>query len=133
MSYWLMKSDPETYSFHDLVRDGKTVWDGVRNAQAKNSLAQMRAGDVVFVYHSQEDKEIVGTARVVCAPYPDPKDAQWFAVDIVPLDTFPRPVSLEQVKRDTLLCTTALVKQPRLSVMPISSPQAKRIEKLSGI
>jgi predicted RNA-binding protein with PUA-like domain len=131
MSFWLLKSDPETYSFHDLLKDGKTVWDGIRNAQARIYLKQMRPGDIAFVYHSQTEKEIVGTARIVSAPYADTEDAEWIAIDIAVLDTFSHPVSLEQIKRDEVLKEMLLVKQSRLSVMPVTSPQAKRIEKLA--
>lgn len=131
MSFWLLKSDPETYSFNDLLRDGKTVWDGIRNPQARIYLKQMRPGDVAFIYHSQTDKEIVGTARIVSAPHEDAKDNEWIAVDIVALDVFAHAVSLEQIKRDEILKEMLLVKQPRLSTMPITSGQAKRIEKLA--
>ncbi|NBX51724.1 EVE domain-containing protein [bacterium] len=133
MSYWLLKSDPETYSFQDLLKDGKTVWDGIRNAQARIYLKQMRPGDVAFMYHSQTDKEIVGTVRIVSTPYPDTKDAEWIAIDIVPLDVFSHPISLEQIKRDDVLKEMLLVKQSRLSTMPVTSAQAKRIEKLARI
>lgn len=133
MSHWLLKSDPETYSFQDLLRDGKTVWDGVRNAQAKKYLSQMRPGDVAFIYHSQTDKEIVGTARIVGTPMPDPKDEAWVAVEIAALDVFPHAVSLEQIKRDEVLKEMLLVKQSRLSVMPVTAPQAKKIEKMARV
>lgn len=131
MSFWLLKSDPETYSFKDLLKDGKTVWDGIRNAQARMYLKQMRAGDVAFIYHSQTDKEIVGTARIVSAPHPDANDAEWIAIDIAALDTFTHAVSLEQIKRDDVLKQMLLIKQSRLSVMPVTAPQARRIEKLA--
>lgn len=131
MAFWLVKSDPETYSFQDLLKDGKTVWDGIRNAQARIYLKQMRPGDVAFVYHSQTDKEIVGTARIVSAPHPDAKDTEWIAIDIAALDVFTHAVSLEQIKRDDILKEMLLVKQSRLSTMPVTSQQAKRIEKLA--
>lgn len=131
MSYWLLKSDPETYSFQDLLKDGKTVWDGIRNAQARIYLKQMRPGDIAFMYHSQTDKEIVGTARIVSAPHADAQDEAWIAIDIAPLDVFSHAVSLEQIKRDDMLKDMLLVKQSRLSTMPVTSVQAKRIEKLA--
>lgn len=131
MSYWLLKSDPETYSFQNLLKDGKTVWDGIRNAQARIYLKQMRPGDIAFMYHSQTDKEIVGTARIISTPYPDPKDAEWIAIDIAPLDVFLHAVSLEQIKRDDVLKDMLLVKQSRLSTMPVTSAEARRIEKLA--
>ncbi len=133
MSHWLLKSDPETYSFQDLLRDGKTVWDGVRNPQARGYLAQMRPGDIAFIYHSQTDKEIVGTARIVGTPHPDAQDEVWIAVDIAALDVFPHAVSLEQIKRDEVLKEMPLVKQSRLSVMPVTATQAKKIEKMARI
>ncbi len=133
MAYWLLKSDPETYGFDNLVKDGRAVWDGVRNPQARQYLSAMRSGDTVFIYHSQKDKEIVGLARIVSSPYPDPQDSAWVVVDIVPLERCPRAVSLEQIKHDDGMKEMLLVKQSRLSVMPVTSAQARRIEKLAGV
>lgn len=133
MAYWLLKSDPETYSFQDLLHDTKTTWDGVRNPQAKKYLSQMRPGDVAFLYHSQKEKEIVGSARIVSAPMPDPTDNTWIAVDIAALDVFPHAVSLEQIKRDEVLKEMPLVKQSRLSVMPVTAQQAKKMERLARV
>ena len=133
MAYWILKSDPETYSWQHLLKDGKTTWDGIRNPQARINLRAMKPGDIAFIYHSQTDKEIVGSARVVSTPKPDPKDDAWVAIDIAAMDTCKRTVSLEQMKRDDILKETLLVKQSRLSVIPLTSVQARRIEKLAGL
>ena len=128
-SSWLVKSDPDTYGWDELVKDGKTRWDGVRNAQARNNLQAMRVGELALFYHSGEGKEIVGVAKVVKAAYPDPTadDAQWVAVDLAPVAPLRAPVALADVKRDTALAEIALVRQGRLSVMPISPRELARI------
>ncbi len=146
-SHWLVKSEPGTYSWHDLVKDEKTRWDGVRNAQACNNLQAMRVGDPVLFYHSGELKrprgarseakpsevesgrEIVGVAVVVRAAYPDPTtdDERWVVVDLAPKAKLREPVSLADVKRDAALAEIALVRQGRLSVMPIEPPAFARI------
>jgi predicted RNA-binding protein with PUA-like domain len=124
-----VKSEPNTYSWEDLVADGKTRWDGVRNAQARNNLQAMRVGDVALFYHSGEGKEIVGVAKVVRAAYPDPTtdDERWVVVDLAPVAPLHKPVSLADVKRDAALAGIALVRQGRLSVMPIAPPAFARI------
>ena len=121
MQYWLVKSEPETYSWADLVRDGKTCWDGVRNFQARNNLQQMQPGDLVLFYHSVSEKAIVGIAKVGKAAYPDPSadDAKWMAVDLVPESAFKTPVTLDQIKKEPQLENIALLRQSRLSVMPL--------------
>jgi predicted RNA-binding protein with PUA-like domain len=128
-SHWLVKSEPGTYSWDDLVRDGKTRWDGVRNAQARNNLQAMRVGDRVLYYHSGDDKEIVGVAVVVKAAYPDPTtdDARWVVVDLAPIAPLKHPVSLADVKADAALARIALVRQGRLSVVPIEPRAFARI------
>jgi predicted RNA-binding protein with PUA-like domain len=128
-SHWLVKSDPDTYGWDELVKDGKTRWDGVRNPQARNNLQAMSAGDLALFYHSGEDKEIVGVAKVVKAAYPDPTtdDERWVVVDLAPVAPFAQPVSLADVKRDTSLAKIALVRQGRLSVMPIEPRAFARI------
>ena len=128
-SSWLVKSDPDTYGWDELVKDGKTRWDGVRNAQARNNLQAMRVGDLALFYHSGEGKEIVGVARVVRAAYPDPTadDAQWVAVDLAPVAPLRTPVSLADVKQDAALAQLPLVRQGRLSVMPIEPRAFARI------
>jgi len=128
-SHWLVKSDPETYGWDELVKDGKTRWDGVRNAQARNNLQAMRAGDLALFYHSGEGKQIVGVAKVVKAAYPDPTtdDARWLVVDLAPVARLREPVTLADVKRDAALADIALVRQGRLSVMPIAPRAFARI------
>jgi predicted RNA-binding protein with PUA-like domain len=128
-SHWLVKSEPGTYSWDDLVKDGRTRWDGVRNAQARNNLSAMALGDLALFYHSGESKEVVGVAKVVKTAYPDPTadDARWVAVDLAPVASLREPVSLADVKRDAALAEIALVRQGRLSVMPTSAREFARI------
>ena len=131
-SYWLVKSEPDAYAWSDLVRDGSTYWDGVRNAQARNNLLAMRAGDLVLYYHSNVGKDVVGVARVTRTAYPDPTsdDERWVVVDLVPVQPLAEPVSLAQIKADAALASIPLVVQSRLSVMPIDKPAFERILKL---
>ena len=128
-SHWLVKSEPGTYGWADLVKDGKTRWDGIRNAQARNNLQAMRVGDRVLFYHSGEGKEIVGVAKVVKAAYPDPTtdDGRWVVVDLAPVAPLRAPVSLADVKKDAALAQLPLVRQGRLSVMPIEARAFARI------
>ncbi|MCC9137934.1 EVE domain-containing protein [Pontibacter silvestris] len=121
MQYWLVKSEPGTYSWADLVQDGRTCWDGVRNFQARNNLKQMQPEDLVLFYHSVSEKAIVGIAKVDKSAYPDPTadDPKWVAVDIVPVRDFKEPVTLDQIKKDLRLENIALLRQSRLSVMPL--------------
>jgi predicted RNA-binding protein with PUA-like domain len=121
MQYWLVKSEPETYSWADLVRDGNICWDGVRNYQARNNLQQMLPGDFVLFYHSVSEKAVVGIAKVERTAYPDPTadDAKWVAVDLAPVRDFKEPVTLDQIKKDNRLENIALLRQSRLSVMPL--------------
>jgi predicted RNA-binding protein with PUA-like domain len=133
--YWLTKSEPDKYSWEDLVKDGSTYWDGVRNAQARNNLAAMKKGDLVLYYHSNEGKEVVGVAKVTRESYQDPTsdDERWVVVDVAPLKPLKTPVTLAEIKSDAKLADVALVKQSRLSVMPIPKPHFDRILKLGGI
>jgi predicted RNA-binding protein with PUA-like domain len=126
---WLVKSEPFKYSWDDLVRDGSTYWDGVRNATARNNLASMRKGDLVLYYHSNVGKEVVGVARVKREAYPDPTtdDERWVVVDLEPLQPLTRSVSLADVKAEPRLREIALVRQSRLSVMPIEKKAFDRI------
>ena len=128
-AYWLVKSEPSAYAWEQLVRDGRTAWDGVRNALARQHLAAMRKGDLVLYYHSNEGKEVVGIARVLRTSYRDPKadDPRWLAVDVEPVRPLAAPVSLAAIKADTLLEGLALIRQSRLSVMPVSKPHFERI------
>jgi predicted RNA-binding protein with PUA-like domain len=128
-SHWLVKSEPGTYSWDDLVKDGRTRWDGVRNAQARNNLQAMRVGDLALFYHSGAGKEIVGVAKVLKAAYPDPAtdDERWVVVDLAPVAPLRATVSLADVKADATLERIALVRQGRLSVMPIEPRAFARI------
>jgi predicted RNA-binding protein with PUA-like domain len=128
-SHWLVKTEPSTYSWSDLVRDGGTRWDGVRNPLARNHLAAMRRGDLVLVYHSGDDKAVVGVAKVSRAAYPDPTadDARWLAVDLVPLRPLAKPVALAAIKKERKLGGMALVKLSRLSVMPVTAHEFAQI------
>ena len=133
-SYWLVKSEPFKYSWDELVKDGSTYWDGVRNAQARNNLRAMKKGDLLLYYHSNEGKEVVGVARVTKESYQDPTtpDERWVVVDVVPVKALAEAVPLSVIKEDARLEGIALVKQSRLSVMPISKPHFDRILKLGG-
>jgi predicted RNA-binding protein with PUA-like domain len=128
-SHWLVKSEPSTYAWSRLVKDGRTVWDGVRNPLARQHLAAMREGDLVLYYHSNVGKEVVGIARVARESYPDPKDAsgKWLAVDLEPVRPLAEPVTLAAIKDDGKLAGLALIKQSRLSVMPVSKAHFERI------
>lgn len=132
MNYWLVKSEPEAYSWSRFVSEGKAVWDGVRNYQARNNLKAMAKGDLVLFYHSVSDKEVVGTARVVKEHYPDPTadSDKWVVVELVPENQLRHPVTLEQVKKDERLENIALVKQARLSVMPLKREEFDAIVEL---
>ncbi len=130
-AYWLVKSEPDAYSWDDLVRDGSTYWDGVRNYQARNNLRDMRVGDRVFYYHSNQGKEIVGIARVKKRSYQDPTtdDDRWLVVDLAPVAPLAEPVSLSRIKADRALREILLVTNSRLSVMPIPRAAFDRILK----
>jgi predicted RNA-binding protein with PUA-like domain len=125
MNYWLVKSEPETYSWSDLLRDKKTHWDGVRNFAARNNLKAMKKGDWVFFYHSGDDKCVMGIAEVAKEHYQDPTtdDANWVAVDLKPVKPLKQPVTLAQVKADKRLSQIYLVRQGRLSVMPLKKEE----------
>ena len=131
-AYWLVNSEPSKYSWDDLVRDGATYWDGVRNYQARNNLREMKVGDPLLYYHSNEDKAIVGIAKVTTAAYQDPTtdDDRWLAVDVAPVKPLHQPVTLGQVKADPALSDIPLITQSRLSVMPIPKVAYVHILKL---
>lgn len=132
MQYWLVKSEPSAYSWADLLRDGRTAWTGVRNYTARNNLRAMQIGDEVFFYHSVEGKAIVGLARVTKTAFPDPttKEDAWVAVELAPLQPLNKPVTLEQIKAEPRLKDIGLVRQGRLSVMPLKPAEAALIKKL---
>jgi len=127
--YWLVKQEPEAYSWSDFVKDGRTAWTGVRNFQARNNLRAMKKGDLVFFYHSVSDKAVIGLARVEKENYPDPtaKEGDWSVVDIIPAKTLKRPVTLDQIKADKVLRDMKLVRQSRLSVTPLTDAEFERL------
>jgi predicted RNA-binding protein with PUA-like domain len=131
--HWLVKSEPGAYSWERLVRAGRAVWDGVRNPQARGNLAAMAEGDPVLFYHSGEGKQVVGVAKVVRTAYPEPGagDPRWLAVDLVPVRPLARPVSLAEIKVDRALAAIPLVRQSRLSVMPLEAAAFERILELA--
>ncbi len=121
MNYWLVKSEPGTYSWDDFVKLGRDHWDGVRNYQARNNMKLMEVGDQVLFYHSVKDKQVVGIAEVVRTFYQDPTtdDDRWVVVDLVPVRKLEKPVTLAQIKADPALKGFALIRHSRLSVMPV--------------
>ncbi|MCF3649223.1 EVE domain-containing protein [Synoicihabitans lomoniglobus] len=133
--YWLVKQEPEKYSWEDFVKDRRTDWDGVRNYQARNNLKSMAAGDRVLFYASVTGKVVRGVATVSKTAYPDPTtdDDRWVAVQLKPQVELPHPVSLEQIKGTPALAEIALLKQSRLSVMPLRKPEFDRILKMGGL
>ena len=133
-NYWLAKSEPEAYSWYDLVKDGKTVWTGVRNFQARNNLRAMKTGDLVLFYHSVTDKQVVGIAKVAKEFYPDPTadEGDWSVVDLVPHKPLKTFVTLDQIKADAVLKDMPLVRQSRLSVTPLTEAQFKHLLELAG-
>lgn len=133
MNYWLVKSEPDAYSWEQLQKDGRTFWNGVRNYQARNNLKAMKIGDKVLYYHSNVGKDIVGIAEVAKEFYQDPTtdDERWVVVDIVPKETLKRSISLEDIKTDKVLKNMALLKQGRLSVVPVTADEYKRILELA--
>lgn len=135
MAHWLVKSEPSSWSWDDQVRDGVTAWTGVRNHQAAKSLKTMRLGDRAFFYHSVAEKRIVGIVRVVREAYPDPTDetGRWVCVDVEAERPLPRPVTLAQIKEDPRLAELPLVRQSRLSVMPIDDEAWVMLCGLGGV
>ena len=131
MNYWLMKTEPSTYSMDDLVRDKKTTWDGVRNFAARIHLKAMKKGDLAFIYHSMDDKAVVGIAKITKENFPDPKDNEWVVVEIAPERKLKKPVTLAQVKADKRLENMVLVKNSRLSVQPVKSEEFDMILAIS--
>ena len=129
MNHWLVKSEPFKYSWEKFNADGRTFWDGVRNYQARNNLKAMKEGDLVLFYHSNEGKNVVGIAKVVKEFYQDPTtdDTNWVVVDVSPVESLKNPVSLEQIKAEPSLVDISLVRQGRLSVMPLKTAEFDKI------
>jgi predicted RNA-binding protein with PUA-like domain len=131
MNYWLMKTEPSTFSWDDLAKVKTTTWDGVRNFQARNNLRAIQKGDIVFIYHSMEEKAIVGIAKVIKEGYPDPKDKDWVVVDISAWKELKKPITLSQVKTSRTLGNMVLAKNSRLSVQPVKKEEFDEILALS--
>ena len=134
MANWLVKEEPDHYNYDALVREGRTVWAGVKNPLAQKHLRSIRKGDRIFYYHTGKEKSVVAVAKAASDAYPDPKDKSGKAVvvDVVPERKLARPVTLAEIKADPAFASFALVRMSRLSVMPVSDAEWKRIEKMSG-
>ncbi|MFQ3661073.1 MAG: EVE domain-containing protein [Chloroflexaceae bacterium] len=135
MRYWILKTEPRTYSYADLLREGRTVWDGVTNNVALKHLRAMQPGDQVLIYHTGDERRVVGLAEVISAPYPDPRhdDPALVVVDVRPLQLLVRPVDLATIKADPFFAEFALVRQGRLSVVPVTPEQWTRLLALAGV
>jgi predicted RNA-binding protein with PUA-like domain len=131
-NFWLAKQEPGSYSWLDFIAEGQTAWTGVRNYAARNNLRKMRKGDEVFFYHSGDDKAVVGIARVTREAYPDPtaKEGDWSAVDLAPVESLRRSVSLREIKDNRRLKDILLIRQSRLSVMPLAKSEFREIVKM---
>ena len=134
MNYWLAKSDPDTYGWSDLVRDGKTTWDGIRNYKARNFLREMKPGDLVLFYHSGEEKSVVAAMKILSEPFPDKTSEEdiWSAVDVAPAWTLKNSVTLSRIKAEPTLQKIHLVREGRLSVMPLEKEAFDTIVSLGG-
>jgi predicted RNA-binding protein with PUA-like domain len=131
MAYWLMKSEPSSYSWDNLVRDGGTEWDGVRNNAARLHLKAMKAGDEAFFYHSMADKAVVGIMRVTRSAEPDPKAPEWVRVRVEPVRPLARPVTLAEIKAEPALAKMELIRQSRLSVAPVRDEEWRTVLELA--
>src|SRR3954447_10940058 len=131
MAHWLMKSEPESYSWDDLVRYSGTEWDGVRNNAARLHLKAMKAGDEAFFYHSMSDKAVVGIMRVVREAQPDPKSPDWVSVRVEPVKALGRPVTLAEIKAEPRLASMELIRQSRLSVAPVRDDEWTLVQELA--
>jgi predicted RNA-binding protein with PUA-like domain len=130
-NYWLMKSEPDVFSWDDLIARKTAAWDDVRNYQARNNMKAMKKGDQIFFYHSNIGREIVGVMKIVREHYPDPSDPRFVLVDVAPVKKFARPVTLATIKAHKKLQNIALIKQSRLSVMPITADEWETILSLT--
>lgn len=133
MNYWLMKTEPGNYSWDDLLRDEWTYWDGVRNYQARNNMNAMKIGDKAFIYHSVNEKTVVGIAEIIKESYQDPTtdDERWTCVDIKPLNQLKKPIELADIKSQDMLSEMVLVKNSRLSVQPVKKEEFDKIVEMS--
>ncbi len=135
MQYWMVKTEPGDYTWEAFVEDGVTMWDGVRNYQARNNLRAMKKGDTVLFYRSVKKPAVMGIARVVREAYPDPTtdDPRWVAVDLKAVQALRQPVPLRAIKENPALADLPLLRQPRLSVMPLTEAQFREIVKMGGL
>ncbi|HXY69709.1 MAG TPA: EVE domain-containing protein [Gemmatimonadales bacterium] len=133
MAHWILKTEPSAYSFDRLVRERAARWDGVTNPVALKNIRAMQRGDELMIYHTGNEKAVVGLAAVASAPYPDPKDAKLAVVDIVAGKALPRPVTLGEIRQETVLQDLALVRMPRLSVVPATEAQWKKLLQMSRV
>ena len=131
MNYWMVKQEPDAYSWADFVKDGATDWTGVRNFQARNNLKAMKKGDKVLFYHSNVGKEVVGIAEVSKEAFPDPTDVKWFATELKPVKALKKPVTLTAIKGNLALAQIKLVRQSQLSVMPLTKDEYEEILSMS--
>jgi len=131
MAYWLMKSEPGSYSWQDLIRDGSTEWDGVRNNAARLHLKAMKRGDEAFFYHSMDERSVIGIMRITREAAPDPRDSDWVSVKVEPVRELKRPVTLKEIKGERKLAKMELIRQSRLSVAPVREEEWAAILKLS--
>lgn len=134
-AYWILKTEPSTYSYDDLEKEGRTVWDGVKNAQALIHIRSMKAGDRALIYHSGDGKALVGLARIAAAPYADPAaaDPKLVVVDVEPERRLPREVTLAEIKAEPAFAQLGLVRQGRLSVVPVPPDQWRKLLAMAGV
>lgn len=135
MNYWLLKTEPSTYSWDDLVKKGSDMWEGVRNYQARNNIRQMKVGDMLLIYHSVKNQAIVGIATVTKEHYPDPtaKEGDWSVIDLKPVMKLPTPITLPEIKNTATLSEMVLVRASRLSVQPVKKSEIAILEKMAGV
>jgi predicted RNA-binding protein with PUA-like domain len=131
--HWVLKTEPSEYGFPDLVRERRTRWEGVSNPVALKHLRSMLEGDDALIYHTGNEKALVGLARIAGAPYPDPSDAKLVVVDVEPVKPLPKAVSLAAIKAEPAFADLGLVRVPRLSVVPVEPPQWKRLLAMAGL
>lgn len=131
MAYWLMKSEPSSYGWADLVRDGQTMWDGVRNNAARLHLRAMKAGDLAFFYHSMDERAVVGIMKITGPGQPDGEDGSWVKVPVEPARALARPVTLAQIKAEPKLAKMELIRQSRLSIAPVRDEEWKQVLEMS--
>lgn len=131
MAYWLLKTEPEDYSYDDLEKSGLDTWDGVKNFAAQRNIRATHPGDLAFIYHTGKEKSIIGVAEISSAPYPDPKDKKFMAMDVSPKYRLQRPVTLSEIKKNPEFAEWELTRLPRLSVMPVPPEHWVKIHEMS--